>query len=148
MLRHSKGLAYLPVQENGRIAAFAIFEHAVTGIRKVEELGCPARPNGSLREFLPARQCKVVLSELLHSGKQWMQNFSVSNGCRTSMNTHARLIGSQTRSISAVLWEPGSGFGSVSSPSTSCRNRRIAYLPSDKLIRVTTASHSRSSTAG
>jgi hypothetical protein len=86
MLRHSKGLAYLPVQENGRIAVLAIFEHAVTGIRKVEELGCPARPNGSLREFLPARQCKVALSELLHSGKQWMQNFSVSNGCRTSPN--------------------------------------------------------------
>jgi hypothetical protein len=134
MLRHSKGLAYLPVQENGRIAVFAIFEYTVTGIRKVEELGCPARPNDLLREFLPARQCKVLLSELLHSGKQWMQNF----------DEHPM----PAWSISALLWEPGSGFGSVSSPSTSCRNRRIAYLPSDKLIRVTTASHSRSSTAG
>jgi hypothetical protein len=143
MLRHSKGMAYLPVQENGRIAVFAIFEHAATGIRKVDELGCPARPNDLLREFLPARQCKVVLSKLLHSGKQWMQNFS-SKQWMPNFDEHPM----PAWSISALLWEPGSGFGSVSSPSASCRNRRIAYLPSDKLIRVTTASHSRFSTAG
>jgi hypothetical protein len=132
MLRHSKGLAYLPVQENGRIAVFAIFEHTVTGIRKVEELGCPARPNDLLREFLPARQCKVLLSELLHSGKQRMQNF----------DEHPM----PAWSISALGTRKWLRIGFK--PSTSCRNRRIAYLPSDKLIRVTTASHSRSSTAG